>query len=319
MIFRFSCLFAMLLISIALSLTLGSVWAPIFDLLSSGILELRLYRTIAGLLVGAGLAVAGALFQGILRNPMADPYVLGISGGAGLFSATAMLLGIGVCGAIFVSFSSFVGALGTIALVYFLARERTGIVHAYTLLLVGMMVNALSGSLLVLLFAIAPANRLPGILWQLMGSLQIFSLPLLWTSGGIIVVGLVLSLVLCPFLNPLFLGDEKAATLGLDPNRIRKAAFFTASLITGACVSLCGMIGFVGLMVPHVVRRWLGNDNRVLIPGCAIAGAAFLPLADTAARIALTPWSGAELPVGAITALLGAPFFIALMGNRCRA
>ena len=316
MVFRFSCLIFLLLMSIVLSLSFGSVWFSPSELWSSGILELRLNRTIAGIFVGAGLAVSGALFQGILRNPMADPYVLGISGGAGLFSAAAMLLGWGLFGAFCVSLSSFAGALGTIVLVYALARERSGVVHAYTLLLVGIMINAIAGSLLVFLFSVAPANRLPGILWQLMGSLQIFNQTLLWTSGLVIMIGLGISLILAPFLNPLFLGDEKAATLGLNPNRVRKAVFFTGSMITGACVSLCGMIGFVGLMVPHIVRNWLGNDNRLLIPGCALAGAAFLPLADPVARTVLAPWSGAELPVGAITALLGAPFFIVLMGRR---
>lgn len=313
---KYLLLTAILLAVIAAGLLCGSVWIPPGDLWTSGILGMRAARLASGILVGAGLAVSGAAFQSILRNPLADPYILGVSSGAGLGASAALVLGWGLLGAWTISLGGFTGAILSVLCVYALAREKSGKVHIYSLLLIGVMFNAAAGALLMFLFTIAPSDRLPGILFMLMGSLQVYDIRMLWVNGAIIVGGIIASAILAPSLNPLLLGDEKAQSLGIDTNWLRKAIFVIASLIAGACVSLCGLIGFIGLIVPHICRILFGNDYRKLIPACALLGAALLPTADIIARAGFSSLVASELPVGVITALMGAPFFIALMASR---
>jgi iron complex transport system permease protein len=283
------------------------------DLWRSGILPLRLARTINGLVAGAGLSVAGVVFQALLRNPLAEPYVLGVSSGAGVGAALAIVLGITAVGLWTLPCMAFAGALATILLVYSLARTPAGTVPAPTLLLSGVIVSAVLGSLLMFVVSVAPSEKLHSVVWWLLGSLQILEGRLLYVVAGIVLVGIGLIIVFARDLNLMALGEEPASHLGLNVERARLGFFLVASLITGATVAACGMIGFVGLIVPHTMRLILGPDHRRLVLASALAGAAFLVLADVAARTLLAP---REIPIGVVTALLGGPFFLVLLRQK---
>ena len=317
MTFKFFLLTVVLLIVVTAAILFGSVWIPPTELIHSPLLRMRLTRVLAGALVGAGLSVSGTVFQAILRNPLADPYVLGVSSGAGLGAALTMAAGLGLWAAWTISAGAFLGALLSIGFVYLIARERSGAVHVYTLLLTGVMYSAFASAGLMIVFILAPNERLPGILWQLLGSLQIYDSRLLWISGAVIVIGILGAVLTAPALNPMILGDDKAHSLGVDANRTRLTAFVLASLIAGACVSLCGLIGFVGLAAPHISRRLFGQDYRRLVPASVLTGAALLIAADLMARsLPLTGAIASEAPVGIVTALIGAPFFLVIMSRR---
>ena len=311
-------LLTLILLLAALSAVLfGSVWISPMELLQSPLLNMRLTRVVAGMLVGAGLAVSGSIFQSILRNPLADPYVLGVSSGAGLGSALTMALGLGVIAAWTITAGAFLGAIASIGIVYLIAREKNGVVHVYTLLLTGVMYSSFAGAGLMIVFILSPNEHLPGILWQLLGSLQIYDTRLLWISGAVILVGIIGAVIIAPALNPMILGDDKSLSLGVDANKLRITAFVLASLIAGACVSLCGLIGFVGLVAPHISRRLCGQDFRQIIPASVLTGATLLILADLLARcLPLTGAIATEAPVGVVTALIGVPFFWIIMLRR---
>ena len=295
------------------SLLAGAAPLPAEDVWRSGIFQLRLARTVLCLVAGAGLSAAGVIFQAVLRNPLAEPYVLGVSSGAGLGAALAIVFGLSAAGVWTLPAAAFAGALATIVLVYALARTAAGTAPVQTLLLSGVVVSAMLGSVLMFVASIAPSEKLHGVVWWLLGSLQVFDWGLLRVVSAVIVAGLVPSAIFARDLNLMALGEEPAAHLGLDVEWTKWLFFLLASLMTGAAVAACGIIGFVGLIVPHTVRLAIGPDHRRLVMASALAGAVFLALADSVARTILAP---REVPIGVVTAMLGGPFFLVLLKRR---
>jgi iron complex transport system permease protein len=306
-------LLAALVVACLVSLFAGAAPLPANDVWHSGIFRLRLARTALGVVAGAGLSVAGVIFQAILRNPLAEPYVLGVSSGAGLGAALAIVLGLSAAGAWTLPATAFAGALGTILLVYALARTPTGTAPVQTLLLSGVVVSAVLGSILMFVVSVTPSEKLHSVVWWLLGNLQVFDWGLLRIVSAVVVAGLAMSVLFARDLNLMALGEEPAAHLGLDVEWTKKLFFLLASLMTGATVAACGLIGFVGLIVPHTVRLVAGPDHRRLVTASALAGAAFLVLADSVARTIIAP---REVPIGVITAILGGPFFLGLLRKR---
>lgn len=288
------------------------LWAPDASSASEVLHTLRLPRALAAFGVGGLLALAGALMQVLLRNPLADPYVLGVSGGA---SAGALLALLASAGAVAVQLGAFAGALLAIVLVFVLAQRDLARVDAAArvdsaprLLLTGVMLAALWSALITLLLLVAPEARLRGMLFWLAGDLG-------GADGGLVpmvTLGLALLLVwpAARELNVLLRGQTAAAALGVPVQRLRRLIYLVASLACAVAVTTGGAIGFVGLVVPHALRLAVGNDQRVLLPASALAGGCLLLLADTLARTLLAPQ---QLPVGVITALLGAPSFMLLL------
>tara|TARA_R110002167_G_scaffold24634_3_gene86335 strand:+ start:6076 stop:7047 length:972 start_codon:yes stop_codon:yes gene_type:complete len=268
------------------------------------VLELRLPRTLSAFATGGLLAVAGALMQVLLRNPLADPYVLGLSGGAAVGALLAMLAGLG---GLIVSGSAFAGALLATLMVFGLAHG-TGSWTPSRLLLTGVVVAAGWGAVITLMLAISPAQRLPGMLYWLMGDVSYARSP--WPALGLLLLVCLLVVPLGRSLNVLARGPMQAAALGVAVRPLEWTIYILASLLTATAVTMAGSIGFVGLVVPHMLRLVLGNDQRLILPACALGGGAMLVLADTLARVVIAP---EQLPVGVITALLGVPTFLYLL------
>jgi iron complex transport system permease protein len=274
------------------------------------VLRVRLPRVLLGGLVGAGLASAGAVFQALLRNPLADPYVLGVSGGAALAGISVLALGGGaaVTGAS-VPTAAFLGGLLATALLYWVSGGRHG--RSPTgLLLTGVVFNAFASAGIVFLASIAGFFEGSRIFLWLIGHLSAVEVAAAWVVALSVALGLATAIVLARSLNLLALGDETAAHLGVPVESHRRWLLLATSLMVGAAVAVSGLIGFVGLIVPHTLRLIVGSDHRLLIPAAALSGAGFLVLCDTLARSVL---AGRELPVGAVTALLGGPLFIYLL------
>lgn len=265
--------------------------------------DVRLPRILTSATVGAGLAVAGVVFQGLLLNPLADPFTLGVSSGAAFGASVALLLGLDFLGPHTISLLAFIGAVATLAAV--LRLSSTGGVSSPTsLILSGVIVAAILSAGISFIKYMADEQVATIIFW-LMGSFVART----WVDAGFTVAVTAVGLALCLFyardLNLLCLGDRTAASLGVEAGRVRLTLLVAASLMTAACVSVSGIIGFVGLLVPHLLRLLVGPDHRVLLPGSALAGAALLLTADTVTRVALPH----EMPIGVLTALLGGPFF----------
>ena len=273
------------------------------------VLQLRLPRALAGFACGGLLALAGALMQVLLRNPLADPYVLGISGGAGVGALFAILLGLPVIG---IDGLAFVGALGAMLLVFGLAHGD-GSWTQTRLLLTGVIVAAGCGALVTLMLAIAPDDRLRGMLFWLMGDLA--QAGSWWPSLLALVIALGLAMPFARELNLLARGMMQAQALGVAVDRLRYAIYLLASLATAASVTTAGSIGFIGLVVPHLVRLATGNDQRLLLPASVLAGGSLLVLADTLARTIIAPQ---QLPVGVLTALIGVPVFLYLLSRQAK-
>lgn len=276
--------------------------------------QVRLPRILLAFLVGGSLAGVGVALQALLRNPLAEPFVLGISSGAAFGATLAMLLGVGntFLGVSTLPLWAFAGGLLAIMVVYRISVAYR-MLSVHTLLLAGVILNALFSALIMFAISIAdPTQAFKMMLW-LMGTL---SVPEFWTLVTLLVYlacGFLILFWLARPLNILTLGDESARSLGVEVDRIKKLVFVTSALVTGAVVSIAGLIGFVGMVVPHAVRMIIGADHRLLLPVAALAGGAFLTVADTVARTALAP---TELPVGVVTALIGGPFFIYLLVQR---
>ena len=270
--------------------------------------ELRLPRVLGAALVGAALAGAGALLQGLLRNPLADPFVTGTSAGASLGAVIAVALG---ATAAVVPLAAFAGALVAVAAVWQLARLG-GRTTVLTVLLAGVVMTAFASALVTLLLVASDrlALRIRAVLDVLVGSVTIRSAGELATAAAIVSIGIVLALALAPRIDAYAFGEETAATLGVDTDRVTALVLVAAALLAGAAVALAGLVGFVGLVIPHALRFVIGAAHRRLVAASALAGAAALVLADAGARIAVAP---TELPVGAITGLVGAPFFLLLL------
>jgi iron complex transport system permease protein len=275
------------------------------------LMQVRLPRLLLGLLVGACLASVGVVLQALLRNPLADPYVLGVSSGAALGVALAILLGIG---STFLALSilplcGFAGGLLSLAVVYRMALSY-GRLPIHSLLLAGVVLNSIFSALIMFITSIMEPNRSAGTMTWLMGTLTAPSYPALAILACYLLGGLFLLLKQARRLNILTLGEESARSLGIETEQVKRRVYLLSALITGAVVSVSGMIGFVGMVIPHAVRLMLGADHRLLLPASALVGGMYLMVADTLARTLLTP---AEIPVGIITALAGGPFFIYLL------
>ncbi|HEY7399560.1 MAG TPA: iron ABC transporter permease [Actinomycetota bacterium] len=323
----------LLVASVALAVAVGAVWIPPAtaarlvawrvgigsrpDVPHSTeviLFQLRLPRVLLAAVVGLGLGVSGALFQGLFRNPLADPAIIGVSSGAALGAVAVIVLGGSAAfGGLGVSFAAFVGALLTAFLVYRLARIGPT-VHVATLLLAGIAVAAVISSAMSLAMSFA-GEDVRNIYFWLLGGLGARGWTSLEIVTPLVAVGVLGAAALVPDLNLVSLGEERAAQLGVDVDRFKTAAVALGSLLAGAAVSVSGVIGFVGLMTPHVLRLVVGSDHRRLLPAVMLAGPAFLILADLAARTALAPQ---ELPIGAVTALLGGPFFLYLLRRERR-
>lgn len=292
----------------SVTVTPGEIWAVLTGadtgLNHTLLMELRLPRALAAFATGGLLGVAGALMQVLLRNPLADPYVLGLSGGAGVGALSAMLLGLGA-GA--VSGSAFVGALATVILVFGLAHG-TGSWTPTRLLLTGVVVAAGWGAVTTFMLALAPTENIPGMLYWLMGDLSHARSP--WPGFIVLAMACLLVLPLGRSLNVLARGPLQAAALGISVRPLTWGVYVAASLLTTIAVTTAGTIGFVGLVVPHMLRLVLGNDQRLILPAAALGGGILLVLADTVARTLIAP---EQLPVGAITAMLGVPTFLFLL------
>jgi iron complex transport system permease protein len=276
------------------------------------IFGLRLTRIVAGFVIGAGLSCSGVVMQALLRNPLAEPYVLGVSSGAGLGAALAILTGFGAAGVLTLPVSAFVFACLTLILVYTLASEG-GVTSIYGLILSGVIVSSVCSSLLMFLISVAPMEGLHSILWWMLGDLQVPSLPLLTICSALAVVGFLVVWLLAPELNALTLGTEMAHHLGVRTNLVVVLGLAMATLITASAVAMAGLIGFVGLIVPHAMRALLGPDHRRLLPAAALGGGVFLAICDAVARTIIAPQ---EIPVGVITALIGGPFFLVILRRR---
>jgi iron complex transport system permease protein len=272
----------------------------------------RLPRTLAGALVGGSLAAAGVVFQGLLRNPLATPFTLGVSSGAALGAMLAITFGwtLGNLGLPAVPVASFVGSIGAVAVVYLLSRARHGGLSTNTLLLAGVTMNAFFSALILFVQYFADFADTYRTLRWLMGDLDVSAYPPLVAALPLLLAAFALFAWLARPLNLLSLGVDSAETHGLDVRRAQRIAFFSASLATGAAVSVGGPIGFVGIIVPHMVRKMVGSDHRVVLPASALFGAAFLVGCDILSRTLMAP---VELPVGIITALIGGPFFLWLL------
>jgi iron complex transport system permease protein len=277
------------------------------------VFDLRLPRIFLGILVGAALSVAGASFQALLRNPLADPYVLGVSSGAALGSILALILAPEF--ALVTPLGAFVGAIATIAIVYFLGR-REGQLDSTTLLLGGIILASFFSAIILFLMTTLAGRDLRGMAYWLMGDLSTpVSAGMQWifTVGLLAGIGAIYST--SADLNLLLTGEREAAHLGVDVTRVKLVVYVSASLLTALAVSASGAIGYVGLLVPHAVRLIFGSDYRLLIPASALCGAIALVLADMLARTVVSP---TELPVGAMTAMAGAPVFIYLLRRGLR-
>lgn len=268
------------------------------------ILELRLPRALAAFAAGALLSLAGVLMQVLLRNPLADPYVLGVSGGSALAALLAMLLGVNI---IWLTGSAFLGALLSIFLVFSFSQSQ-GSWSISRLLLTGIILASGWGALISFVLVIAPAEKIHGMLFWLMGDLS-YDRPLL-PAYLILFPGLIICLLISRPLNVLLWGDKQAGSLGVDSKRLKIIIFFISSLLTAGAITLAGSIGFVGLVIPHLVRLIVGADHRILLPASALSGGALLIIADTLARTILSPQ---QLPVGILTALIGVPLFLYLL------
>jgi iron complex transport system permease protein len=273
--------------------------------------HVRLPRVVLGFLIGCCLASVGVALQALLRNPLADPYVLGVSSGAALGVSVAVLVGVGtttlavsalpLCG--------FVGGLAALLVIYRLAASYDRL-PIYSVLLAGVILNAIFSALIMFVTSIMDPNRSFGMMIWLMGSLTAPGYPTLMVVSIYLLVGLALLLKQVNVLNIMAVGEESARSLGIDTERAKRYIFLVSALMTGAVVSVSGMVGFIGMIVPHAMRLLFGADHRLLMPAAALVGGAFLMIADTFARTFFSP---SEIPVGIMTALAGGPFFVYLL------
>ena len=281
---------------------------PLTDEERTILYSIRIPRVLLAGLVGAALSCAGVVFQALLRNPLADPYVLGISGGAAVGAISAIVIGLGSL-PFGIPGLAFTGGLLSILLVWGLSGA-TGDRRTDRMLLAGIIVNAFFSALIMFLVSTAGGEQIHSVVFWLMGDLAMAVERDIWLAALFLAAGFAVMFFHARDLNILITGEGTALQLGIPVQRTRMILLVSASLVTGAAVSVSGVIGFVGLVVPHIVRMRFGSDHRLLLPASLLFGSAFLMAADTVARIVLAP---AELPVGVITALCGAPYFAYLM------
>lgn len=302
-------LFIILFVAIWFAVSGGSVNIPFSELLrkdNQPILYLRLSRILIAIVAGSGLAVSGIALQAILRNSLAEPYLLGTSSGAGLGAVIAIVLGIS---RIYLPLTAFIGAILSIILVYNLARQNNKIPEQ-GLILSGVIVSVALSAIIVFLISISGNEALHGMTWWLWGSFQVYDLRLLSIVSLIVLFGITVIYIFSQDLNAISIGEEEAMHLGIDVETVKKILILITSLITASLVCICGIIGFVGLMIPHMMRLVIGPNHKILIPVSVLAAAIFMVVCDTLSRTIFPPL---EIPIGVITAILGAPAFIVLL------
>jgi len=307
-------LFLILSGAVLLGITKGSVKLTLVELLlqeNRYIVYLRMARILMAVLAGSGLAVSGIALQAILKNSLAEPYILGTSSGAGLGAVLAIIIGIS---RVFIPVAAFVGAILAIVLVYNIARQGNK-VGAQSLILSGVIVSIGLSAVIVYMVSTSGNEALHGMMWWLWGNLQVYDLKLLVIVGIVVLLGIAAIFILAQDLNAISIGEEEAVHLGINTETVKKLLFFITSMITASLVSICGIIGFVGLIIPHMMRLVVGPNHKVLIPSTCIAAAIFMIMCDMFSRTVFSPL---EIPIGVITAVLGAPVFIILLRSKQR-
>ncbi len=314
-------LLLLLVVSVAISLSSGEIDITLGrlpqilsqpDSMEFTILtKIRIPRLILAIAVGGALSLSGAILQGIYRNPLVEPYTLGISGGAALGIAIAIVFGLNSLSFLTLPVFGFLGAIITLFLVYFLSIKRAGL-SINSMLLIGVMVSFISSSAMMFLMSISTTDNLQSIVFWVMGSLDESNSMLIRIALYSSLAGLIITYLFAQPLNALRLGNAKAKHLGINTDVTVRLLFFVASLLTGIAVSVAGVIGFVGLVIPHLVRLVIGNDYRVLLAGSFLGGAIFLVLSDTIARTIIAP---NELPIGVITGFAGGLVFIIVLSR----
>jgi iron complex transport system permease protein len=276
------------------------------------LLKLRMFRLFTGFVVGGGLAVAGLAYQAVLRNPLAEPFILGISGGSAVGAASAIVLGLAAISYFAIPILSFFGAIVTLCLVLFVAKGN-GRQYTNNVMLSGVIVGSVCSSILMFMISIMGMESLHSVTWWMLGNLLPFNYTLLYVVSAITVVGTVVLFLFGRDANIISLGEEVSFYVGVSPGKTVFVLLGIASLITASLVSISGIIGFIGLIVPHVLRRIWGADHRRLFCLALIWGGIFLMICDTVAR---SVYSTKEIPVGVITAFLGGPFFLYLLNKK---
>jgi len=287
----------------------GSVNLNLSELFSGEnrqILQLRFARVFLAIISASGLAVSGIILQAILRNPLAEPYLLGTSSGAGLLAVGAIVLGVST---LYIPFAAFLGAILSTLLVYSLSK-KSGRLGVQSLILSGVIVSIAFSAIIVFLLSTSNKEAMHGIAWWLWGSLEVFDYKLLFIVSIIVILGILAAGLFSKELNAISLGEEEALHLGINVELLKKILLFLVALITAAIISVCGIIGFVGLIIPHTARLIVGPNHKALIPVSCLISAAFMVLCDIISRTLFSP---SEIPIGVVTAIIGAPVFIFLL------
>lgn len=295
-------LICLLILTAIISLCIGSAGIGL-NVEHSIIFGIRLPRILLAIVIGGALSTTGVIFQGMFRNPLVEPYTLGVSGGAALVVAICVVLGLNI----FLPLAGFLGAVASIFVIYLIGFRR-GI-----LLLAGVMISFIASSLVMLIMAVAGSEELHSIVFWIMGSLEEPNTEVIGIVSLLIFAGLVISIFFSHSLNAFSVGEEEAVHLGINVERTKRMLFLLGSLLTGCSVSISGIIGFVGLVVPHFMRMLVGQDHRILIITSFLGGGIFLLVCDTLARTIISPM---ELPVGVITGIIGGSIFIYFLSRR---
>jgi iron complex transport system permease protein len=308
-------LLLLLFIMVVIGLLKGVVHIPLVNLLvkeNQIIINLRLLRILAAILVGSGLAVSGIALQAVLRNPLAEPYLLGTSSGAGLAAVITVILGVS---RIYLPLAAFLGAVISIILVYNLARQGNKILDQ-SLILAGVIVSIAFSSIIVFLVSLFGNQAMHEMSWWLWGSLQVYDWKLLCLVSLPVITGIILIYIFSQDLNAISMGEEEAMHLGIDTQNVKKILILITALITASLICICGIVGFVGLIVPHMMRLLTGPNHKTLIPLTCLAASVFLIACDLLSRTLFAP---VEIPIGVITAIIGAPVFMMLLKSKKRA
>ena len=306
------------IVILGLALMCGSTGFGIPDLSTRtgrALLDLRACRVATGFIVGAALSSAGCVLQTVLRNPLAEPYILGVSSGASVGTAIIMATGVAALYPILLPVGSFAVALITVALIMTIAQRAGGPHMPQNLILTGVVTGSILSSILMLIITFAGTHTVRSITWWLLGNLQCGSWNLLALCSIPIIISIIYLIAECNTLNALLLGHENAHNLGINTSTTIPLLICVATLMTACAVAISGIIGFAGLIVPHILRRQFGSNHRFLLPGSVIAGGIFLVVCDTFGRICIPPY---EIPVGVITAISGGPFFLYLLTRKQR-
>jgi len=301
-----------LICAILLGVTKGSVNISLNELLLENnrpIFLLRILRVIIAIIAGCGLSVSGIALQAILRNPLAEPYLLGTSSGAGLGAVIAIIAGIS---AVYMPLAAFLGAALSVILVYGLSRQNNKI-SEQSLILSGVIISIAFSALIVFLVSVSGNEALHGLSWWLWGSLQAFDLKLISMAALIVSSGIAVIFVFSQDLNAISIGEEEALHLGINAEQVKKIIILVVSLVSAGIVSICGIIGFVGLIIPHMMRFIFGPNHKKLIPATCLASSVFMIICDVISRTLFAP---VEVPIGVITAIIGTPVFIFLLKRK---